>query len=552
MLRRSRVVVTALLLALALAAVPSGCATPSLGTVATLPERPASLRAAFDAMPDGAVARVRILDDNVDAWVARYNAIESAKQSIDVQYFILDPDAYGLALLGHLAEKARMGIKVRLMVDARGAFGTIRSGQRFLLQEAQRAGVDVRVYNPLIFQAADAVARGDLRTVVSSNHDKLVIVDGRVAIAGGRNLSQDYLADPRDRPHAYVDMDALYEDETVARRLKRAFDGEFHAPRTTKLMVEAPGDGRAALEVSLAAMRAWLRDAPFTPEQLGAFADPAEGPARVAKVAVALEGDIVGALPTIPAPEVRETLKAVTTTLASHPRLRGALARPVPPMPAEAAPVRLLDTHSVEGEKPKNTITDNLLKVILAAEREIVLQSPYFVLTPVAERALEEAAARGVQITVLTNSPASSDSPPTQAAFLQQWPTFLAKVPTARLFVVAEPRLMHAKVSLIDGVVSFVGSYNLDPLSAYINGEVVGVIWGETQARSLRRAIDDILAGGPGRVVEYTIQRDADGRPLLKDGQPVVTFGPDDHCTPAQLEAVRKYDGMLNLLAPIL
>ena len=534
------------------AAFPTGCATPSLGTAASLPARPASLRAAFDAMPDGGVARVRILDDNIDAWVARYNAIESAKQSIDIQYFILDPDAYGLALLGHLAEKARMGVKVRLMVDARGAFGTIRSGQRFLLQEAQRAGVDVRVYNPLIFQAADAIARGDLRTLVSSNHDKIVIVDTRVAIAGGRNLSQDYLADPRDRPAAYVDMDALYDDETVARRLRRAFDGEFHAPRTTRLMVEAPGDGRAALEVSLAAMRAWLRDAPFSPEQLGAFADAAEGPGRVAKVALALEGDILRGLPTTPPAEVRETLKMVTTTLASHPRLRGALARPVPPMPAEPAPVRLLDTHSVEGEKPKNTITDNLLKAILAAEREIVLQSPYFVLTPVAERALEEAAARGVQITVLTNSPASSDSPPTQAAFLAQWPTFLAKVPTARLFVVAEPRLMHAKVGLIDGVVSFVGSYNLDPLSAYVNGEVVGVIWGETQARSLRRAIDEILHSGRQRVVEYTIERDVDGRALLTDGRPRVTFGPDDHCTTAQLEAVRRYDAALDLLAPIL
>ena len=177
----------------------SSCATPQLGG-GDLPARPPSLRAAFDVMPDGAEARVRILDDNVDAWVARFNAIESATTSIDVQYFILDPDAYGLAMLGQLAEKARRGVKVRLMIDARGAFGTIRGAQRFLLQEVQRAGVDARVYNPMLFQMADVVARGDLRTVTASNHDKMVIVDGRLAIAGGRNLSQDYLADPRDRP----------------------------------------------------------------------------------------------------------------------------------------------------------------------------------------------------------------------------------------------------------------------------------------------------------------------------------------------------------------
>lgn len=524
------------------------CATPTLGTESTLPERPASLRAAFDSMPSQAVARVRILDDNVDAWVARYNAIESATRTIDVQYFILDPDAYGLALLGQLAEKARLGVKVRLMVDARGAFGTIRSGQRYLLQEAQRAGVDVRVYNPMLFQAADMIARGDLRTVVSSNHDKLVIVDERLAIAGGRNLSQDYLSDPRDRPHAYVDMDALYEDESVARNLVHAFEGEFFASKTTKLLVEAPGDGRTALELALKAMRLWLRDVPFSPAQLEAMANPT----ATANVAVALEGEIVKAQPTIPPAEVRETLKIVTTTLASQPRLRGALARAVPPMDNDEVPVSLLDTHSTEGEKPKNTITDNLLRAFMAAEREIVLQSPYFVLTPVALQALAEAAARGVTITVLTNSPASSDSPPTQAAFLKQWPTFLARVPTARLFVVAEARLMHSKVSIIDGVMSFVGSYNLDPLSAYVNGEVVGVIWGESQAQRLHHAIDRIITAGPQRAVEYTIARDADGRPALAQGEPVVTFGPDNHCTAAQLAAVRRYNGMLNLLAPIL
>ncbi len=402
------------------------CSTPTLGG-GTLPSRPASVRAAFDAMPDGAVARVRILDDNVDAWVARLNAIEGATSTIDVQYFILDPDAYGLALLGLLAEKARAGVKVRLMIDARGAFGTIRGGQRFLLQEAQRAGVDVRVYNPIVFQVADAVASGDMRKVSASNHDKLVIVDGRLTIAGGRNLSQDYLADPLDRPAAYVDMDALYEAPSVAARMTQALSAEFLAARTTRLMVEASGDGRTTLELALQAMRTWMRDEPLSADQLTMLADPTDGPARRARVAPLLEGELIGSLPTVPGDEVRATIHEVAMTLAAQPRLRGTLARPVPPMPTEATAIRLLDTHSVEGDQPKNTITDNLLKMILAADREIVLQSPYFVLTPVALSALEDASRRGVKITVLTNSPVSSDSAPTQAAFLKQWPIFLAR-----------------------------------------------------------------------------------------------------------------------------
>ncbi len=539
-------------LACAVVGIVAGCNTPHVGGGGALPARPASLRAAFEDMPDGAAARVRILDDNIDAWVARMNAIEGATSSIDVQYFILDPDAYGLALLGLLAEKARAGVKVRLMIDARGAFGTIRGGQRFLLQETQRAGVDVRVYNPIVFQLADAVSSGDLRRVSASNHDKLIIVDKRLTISGGRNLSQDYMADPRDRPGAYVDMDALYEAPAVAEHMTQAFNGEFLAGRTTRLMVEASGDGRTTLALALTAMRTWMRDEPLSASQLQRLTDPVEGPARVQRVATLLEGELIGGLPSVPSDEVRATIHDVAVTLASQPRLRGALARPVPHMPTDTTEVRLLDTHSVEGDQPKNTITDNLLKMILAAEKEIVLQSPYFVLTPVALNALEDAGRRGVRITVLTNSPVSSDSAPTQAAFLKQWPTFLTRVKTARLFVVAEPRLMHSKVSVIDGVVSFVGSYNLDPLSAYINGEVVGVIWGHEHAAPLLKAIRSIVDAGAPRVAEYTIKRDDYGDAVIVGGEPVVAYGPDDHCTDAQLKAVRAYDGVLDLLAPLL
>ena len=95
-----------------------GCSTPQL-VDPTLPEPPADLRTAFEEMAGGAEARIRILDDNVDAWIAQMNVLEAAQERIDVLLFIVEPDAFGLAWLG-LAEKARAGVKVRLMVDARG------------------------------------------------------------------------------------------------------------------------------------------------------------------------------------------------------------------------------------------------------------------------------------------------------------------------------------------------------------------------------------------------------------------------------------------------
>ncbi len=529
-----------------------GCATPQLGDK-ELPPPPASLRAAFDAMPAPAEARVRVLDDNIDAWVARVNVLEAAQKTLDVQYFIVEPDAYGLTLLGLLAEKARAGVKVRLMVDARGSAGIIRGGQRFLLQEVQKAGADVRVYNPIVFQVGETVARGDLRAVAASNHDKMIIADGRTVVAGGRNLSKDYLSDPRDQANAFIDMDLFYEGESAAARMTEAFAAEFTARRTTPLLVEASGDGQTALRLAVMAMRAWLNDAPFSTEELIALDGAAEKDAERDAIALAVEGGIVGAQPSIPPAEARATLRSVTQLLARHARLRGAGARPVPRMAEDnVVDMHLLDTHSSEGDVLKNTVNDSLLAAVQAAEKSIVIQSPYFLLTERGLRALEQASARGVSITVLTNSPASSDSPPTQAAFLLQWPHLLARAPTARLFVAAEGRLMHAKVGIIDEQIAFVGSYNLDPLSAGVNGEVVGALWSTGVARQVGGLIDQRIDTGKPGVVEYRIQKTPDGKPVEKNGKPVIAWGPDDHCTPDQLAAARKMEPWLELLAPLL
>jgi putative cardiolipin synthase len=523
----------------------AACATPRLGS-GDLPPAPASLRAAFDAMPSGAGGGVRVLDDNVDAWVARMQVLEGARQSIDVQYFIVEADAFGLSLLGLLAEKARAGVKVRLMVDARGTAAVLRGSQRYLIQEAQRAGVDVRVYNPILFQLARTVAHGDLRGVTASNHDKLILVDGRFAISGGRNLSKDYLSDPRDQAGAFTDMDVVYDSPSTTKHLTRAFESEFNAKRTTPLIVEAPGDGRTALALALATMRAWLADPPMDASALTALDDDGR-----AALGLALQARVIAVQPVAPSDAVAAVLNTVAMQLGARPRLRGGLSRTLPPFVGEVG-VRVLDTHSVEGAVLHNTVNENLLVAVQGAQKSIVIQSPYFVMTERGQRALEAAAARGVEIIVLTNSPVSSDSPITQAAFLKQWPELLARIPTARIFVVAERRLMHAKVGVMDDELAFVGSYNLDPLSAGVNGEVVGALWSPAVARQLAGLIRGLIDRGPPGVVEYRIARDAAGNVVRKDGAPVVAYGPDNHCSAEQLAEVRKLEPLLDLLAPIL
>jgi phosphatidylserine/phosphatidylglycerophosphate/cardiolipin synthase-like enzyme len=532
------IVVTALL----------GCFTPRL-VDKDLPPKPASLRAAFEAMPTPASARLRVLGDNVDAWVARWHTVEAAKRTLDVQYFIVEPDAYGLSLLGLLYEKQRAGVHVRLMVDSRGTFGITRPYFGLnLLGQLAAAGAEVRVYNPLESMMADAVASGDLRTLAASNHDKLVIADGRVAITGGRNISKDYLVDPRDQATAYIDMDVVLEGESASAALAEAFSSELKARRAITVGRRDNVASHDALLGAARAMRLWLTDPVLSPDEMMSLKDNA----KRNNVGVLYEGFVVSAMERIPSDAARKVIRSVTSQLVGFPHSRGSWARPVPPMSTEPADVRILDTHSAQGSTTRNAVNDNLMIAVQGAEQEIVIQSPYFVLTERAMRTLELAAARDVQIVVLTNSPVSSDSPITQAAFLAQWPELLARVPTARLYVVAESRLMHAKVGVMDGVLSFVGSYNLDPLSAAVNGEVLTTVWSEAFARAERDTIMERIARGAPSVVEYTIQKDAEGKPTKKNGKPVVAVGPEDHCDAAQLERVRKMEPVLELLAPLI
>ena len=246
------------------------------------------------------------------------------------------------------------------------------------------------------------------------------------------------------------------------------------------------------------------------------------------------------------AAEIREKGFPWLEDLAKLPRLKGILkarnaAEPV------TAEVRLLES-SPRLLKTGDPVSVRLLRLVEVAEREIVLQTPYLVLPEEVIPVLENAAARGVRITVLTNSPLSSDNAPSQAFFLEQWPELLARVPTLRLFVFGDRHNLHSKVGMIDGQLVLVGTYNLDPLSMAINGEVVAGVWSEHLARQVREKVQRLVGGKWPAVYEYRIRRDAQGRPVRsKDGKPVVAFGPRNHSTPDEWKAVHRYWTLLRI-----
>lgn len=473
-----------------------------------------SLAATFDTFPapPGPPPRLRVLDENHAAWVERWRLLASARDRIDAASFIVRDDVFGMSFLGHLLEQAGAGVRVRLLVDAHGTKMARSIFKEDYLDELAGAGIAVRIYRPMPSRIAQAVVWLDPVAAIASEHDKLLLVDRRGSLVGGRNVGTEYFADPRRYPGAFRDVDLLLEGGGTCRALERAFEAEWAAEAAGPVAPESVNlDSKEdALLGAYRAMDAWLRGAPE----------------RVA-------GD----------PACRPWLQVLRD---EHPGLHGALADPRPE--DVRAPVRLLNS-APRRTRADDPVTEGLRRLLASAEREVLVISPYLVLSEAAVQVLERAAARGVQITILTNSPTSSDNAVSQAFFMEQWPELLARVPTLRLFVRGDGHNLHAKAAIVDDTVAVVSTYNLDPVSMYVDGEVAVVAWSPLLCTRLAAPARTWIATGAPETLEYRIAREADGT-VRRDaeGDPIVVFGPRDHTDPARWRGLAAWWTLLRTL----
>ena len=477
----------------------------------------ATLRDVFETIPlkSGPDSRIELLEGNTEAWAARWRLLAEARESLDVSYFILHEDIFGLSFLGHLLHKAREGVRIRILLDALGTRLSLDvSGNDYLDTLVGIGNVAVKIYRPLFFRFTDAFLTLKPIALAASDHNKILIANGRLALTGGRNIGVEYFAEPVDDPMAFRDMDVLLVGKEVGASLTAVFEGAFESGEARPVAPDAVDvvDWGEDLLLAYHAMDAWLHGRPV-PEETRS--------------------------------EIRRKGFSWLDDLAKLPRLRGALR--VKPAESFAAEVRLLDSRP-RLLKSGDPISVSLLRLVHSANHEIFLQTPYLVLPREIVHVFEKAAARGVRITVLTNSPLSSDNAPSQAFFLEQWPELLARVPTLRLFVFGDRHNLHSKVGTIDGRLVLAGTYNIDPFSMAVNGEVVAAMWSEPLARQLREITQRIIAGGPPVIYEYRIARDRQGRPKRDgDGKVVVAFGPGDHSNPEQWKAVKRYWALLRI-----
>ncbi len=154
--------------------------------------------------------RVRFLTNGEDSFATLEKGILEAKVSIHLMTFILGHDEVGRRIVQLLAQRARAGVKVRLLLDALGCF---RTSGRFC-DPIREAGGEVVKFMPVF--PLQTRGSANLR-----NHRKIAIIDHQFAAVGGRNLAIEYMG-PQPLRRRWRDLGAVIQGPAV-RQIEEIF-----------------------------------------------------------------------------------------------------------------------------------------------------------------------------------------------------------------------------------------------------------------------------------------------------------------------------------------
>jgi len=340
---------------------PNACAQPS-------PLRELSDRAEAQSTPQAPRHYALILDQGRDALLARVNLIRAARRQIDVQTYIFDKDDSARLVLDELLAASRRGVKVRLLIDQLSAIPDLGI---LAALSGSHMNFEIRIYNPSFrkaklnyFDYAGSVLCC-FRRFNQRMHTKLILVDAAVGITGGRNYQDDYF--DWDAEYNFRDRDVLVAGP-ASREMAANFDAFWNARRS--IPVERLNDvGRKLLKEGVPAMPP---DDFLRPDRVAALSAEASDEAQV-RDRLAQAAMPVGAV------------KYVADLPQKHRRER----------PANAAPA-----------------VPELKTLIAGAQSEVLIQTPYLVMSDAAQNLFRELRQRKPppQVIVSTNSLAATDN----------------------------------------------------------------------------------------------------------------------------------------------
>lgn len=157
---------------------------------------------------------ITLLNRPEESFEARLDMIARAEKNIEVEYYIYDADESGKLMTLELIKAAKRGVKVRMLLDY---FLAGKSFNSYIAHEVAKYGIEVKYYNN-----ASIIK---ISTVQFRNHRKLLSVDDKEAITGGRNIGNHYFNLANDIN--YDDRDILLKGPMV-QTLRESFDAYFN------------------------------------------------------------------------------------------------------------------------------------------------------------------------------------------------------------------------------------------------------------------------------------------------------------------------------------
>jgi putative cardiolipin synthase len=418
----------------------------------------------------------RLLTLATNALMSRIALADQAARTIDLQTFLFNDDPTGLLVAEHLLQAADRGVRVRLLVDA------IDTPPALFDALDAHPGIEVRLFNP--FNTRDpgklsSVAQMlfEFRRLNRRMHNKSFIVDNQVAVIGGRNIGDEYFdADPAAN---FRDLDLLAIGPVV-RDASRSFDQYWNDETNLPAQAWRSKDDPAA---ALAKLRERLARNVRRFEQ----SDYAQA--------------VVAELPH-GATEVRpgEWFWGPAELVADAP-----------------------EKAELAEDQPALRIGPRLQQVIAGAQHDVIMTTPYFVPGDADVARLLALVKRGVHVSVLTNSLASTDHATVHAAYSERRRTLLeggvrlfelkprpAVAPSTALAGNDAEVALHAKSFVVDGRHVFVGSLNLDQRSKLLNTEM-GVI---VDHAGLGEAVTKYFVAATAPNNAYEVKVDSPGAPM--------------------------------------
>ncbi|MGU7776102.1 phospholipase D-like domain-containing protein [Burkholderia sp. MR1-5-21] len=376
-----------------------------------------------------------VLRDPVDALDARVLLADRADRSLDLQYYIWHDDLTGHELADAVMRAADRGVRVRVLLDDLGT----NADDRKLLEISAHPNIEIRLFNPVATRTFKKIGAAlEFARVNRRMHNKAMIADNQAAIVGGRNIGDEYFG--ASSMLEFGDLDVVVHGPVVT-DISAEFDTFWNSPYAYPINTLVGHDAApGGLEEERERLRDYLRAMEDNPYVLQARR------------------------------RLDEIIHGKGTELSwGHATV-------------------LYDDPSKIAHAPNDSeghLMPKLRALALQPEHELLIVSPYFVPGKDGVERLRALTARGVRVTVLTNSLASTDVAAVHAGYrryrrdlvdagvrlYERRPSGDLSISKQVIFGTSRASL-HAKTYVFDRTSIFIGSMNLDPRSLKLNTEI--------------------------------------------------------------------------------